>query len=50
MAFGEEDGVVGRARGLALANHLHRGEPRWILDGMPFKERETVRDRNGNNK
>jgi len=37
MAFGEGDDVVGRAR---VADHLHRGEPRWILDGMPFKERE----------
>jgi hypothetical protein len=39
MAFGEEDGVVGRAR---VGDHLHRGEPRWILDEMPFKERERA--------
>ena len=48
-AFGEEDGVVGRARRLALADHLHRGEQRWTLDERPLIERETVRDRNGNN-
>ena len=28
MGFGEEDGVVGWARGSALGNHLHRGEQR----------------------
>ena len=49
MAFGEEDGVVGWVRGFAQVDHLHRGEPRWTLDGMPLKQRETVCDRNGNN-
>jgi hypothetical protein len=49
MVFDEEDGVVGRVRGFAQADHLHRGEPRWTLDGTPLRERETVCDRNGNN-
>jgi hypothetical protein len=49
MAFGEEDGVVEQARRLALADHLHRGEQRWTLGERPLIERETVRDRNGNN-
>ncbi len=48
MAFGEEVGVVVRARGLAQENHLHRGEQRWTLDERPLKERK-VGDRNGNN-
>jgi len=41
MAFGEEDGVVGWARGSALGHHLHRGEQRWTLGERPLKERET---------
>ena len=44
MEFGEEDGVVGWARGSALGNHLHKGEQRWTLDGRPLKrvERQLV--------
>jgi hypothetical protein len=43
MGFGEEDGVVGWARGSGLGDHLRRGEQRWTLDGMPLKEeRESV--------
>lgn len=44
-AFGEEDGVVGWARGSALGRHLHRGEQRWTLDGRPLKERKTTCDK-----
>jgi hypothetical protein len=38
--FGEEGGVVGWARGSALGHHLHRGEQRWTLVGMPLKEQK----------
>jgi hypothetical protein len=49
MGFGEEDGVVGWARGSALGHHLHRGEQRWTLDERPLERRERQRvDRNGN--
>jgi len=42
MGFGEEDSVVGWARGSALGHHLHKGEQRWTLGVRPLKESKTA--------